>query len=147
MHCLELCQKGTRIYFDIAFPERVVARHCQRQAFLYPKLAMVVEVIASTILGTIKIITFPLTSLAGIVLFPTLCLMKCISTKSVLHIPEYLVAWGISILATALIVASIFCLIMISPEVVFLMIGILGAIGASATLLNIHKELFSPKIL
>ncbi|EYE62988.1 hypothetical protein M127_4871 [Bacteroides fragilis str. S6L5] len=34
---------------------------------------------------------------------------------------------------------------MISPEVVFLTIGILGAAGTSTTLLHIHRELFSPR--
>lgn len=143
--CRKLYQEGTRIYFDMVFPERILARYCQHQALAHPKLAMLVEVVVSTILGTIKILSLPLMSLAGIVLLPAICLTKCISKKSFSPAPSYFLSWMISILVTALIVASIFCLIMVSPEVVFLMIGILGAMGTSATLLNIHKELFSPQ--
>ncbi|ANG66338.1 DUF5422 family protein [Chlamydia gallinacea] len=145
MDCRELYQKGTRIYIDLTFPERVLARCCQRQALLHPKLAILIEVVISTVLGTIKILSFPLMSLVGTVLLPTICLMKCVSGKGIRHVPSYLIAWIMSILVTALIVASIFCLIMISPEVVFLTIGILGAAGTSTTLLHIHRELFSPR--
>ncbi|VVT42600.1 hypothetical protein BOKEGFJH_00109 [Chlamydia avium] len=143
MNFRELCQKGARIYFDLTFSERVLARHCQNQALLYPKSAMIIEVVVSTILGTMKVFTFPLASLIGTILLPAIFLTKCISTRSIMSNLHYFVAWAMSILVTAFIVTAVFCLIMISPEVVFLMIGILGAVGTSATLLNIHRELFS----
>ncbi|QVE48843.1 DUF5422 family protein [Chlamydia crocodili] len=147
MNCREVCKKSSQIYFDCTFPERVLARRCQNKAQQYPKTAMAIEVVASVILGTIKIITFPLATFSALGLIPFTCALKAISTRSCKHALPYLAAWFISLLVSALIIGAIFGLVMVAPEVVFFMIGVCGAVGASATLLNIHRELFSLRSL
>ncbi|BAE81483.1 conserved hypothetical protein [Chlamydia felis Fe/C-56] len=147
MNCREVCKKSAQIYFDCTFPERVVARHCQDKAKLYPKTAMAIEVFVAVIFGTIKIITFPLATFSAMGLLPLTCAVKGISSRSCAHFLAYLGAWFISLLVSALIISAIFGLVMIAPEAVFFMIGVCGAAGASATLLNIHRELFSLRSL
>ncbi|WP_375793201.1 DUF5422 family protein [Chlamydia sp. 12-01] len=147
MNCREVCKKSSQIYFDCTFPERVIARRCQNKAQQYPKIAMTIEVIASIILGTIKIITFPLATFSALGLIPVTCIIKGISTRSCSHVLSYVAAWFISLLVSAIIIGAVFGLVMIAPEVVFFMIGICGAVGSSATLLNIHRELFSLRSL
>ncbi|AAP05040.1 DUF5422 family protein [Chlamydia caviae] len=147
MHCCEVYRKSSEIYLDSTFPERVIARRCQGKAKLYPKTAMAIEVLAAVILGTLKIITFPLATFSSIGLLPIACALKGISSRSCSHFLAYLGAWFISLLVSALIIAAIFGLVMIAPEAVFFMIGVCGALGASATLLHIHRELFSLRSL
>ncbi|SYX08781.1 hypothetical protein C834K_0316 [Chlamydia poikilotherma] len=147
MNCREVCKKSSQVYFDCTFPERVVARRCKNKAQQYPKTAMAIEIAVSVILGTIKIITFPIATFSALGVIPFTCAVKSISTRSCEHALPYLAAWFISLLISALIIGAVFGLVMIAPEVVFLMIGICGAVGASATLLNIHRELFSLRSL
>ncbi|WP_348663846.1 DUF5422 family protein [Chlamydia vaughanii] len=143
MNCREVCKQGSQIYFDITLPERVVARHCKNKAQQYPKTAIAIEVLVAALLGTIKIISFPLATFSAVGMIPIACLVKSITTRSCSHFTSYLMAWFISILISAIIIAAVFGSIMISPSVVFFMIGVMGAVGTSATLLNIHSELFS----
>ncbi|EPJ98168.1 putative inner membrane protein, partial [Chlamydia psittaci 02DC14] len=70
MNCREVCKESLQIYFDSTFPERVVARRCQNKAQQYPKTAMAIEVLASVVFGTIKIITFPLLTFSNLISLP-----------------------------------------------------------------------------
>lgn len=142
MHCCDLYEQGAHIYLDWTCPERTLARRCQNQAEKHPHIAMLLAVIASTILGALKVISFPLLNLSCIVLIPGLCLVKCLSTKSFSHIKNYTIAWLTSLLVSIVIISFLFISIVISPKIVFLMLGILGAIAPSSTLLHIHHELF-----
>ncbi|WP_366223737.1 DUF5422 family protein [Chlamydia buteonis] len=147
MNCREVCKKSSQIYFDSTFPERVLARRCQNKAQQYPKTAMTIEVLASVIFGTLKIITFPLMTFSNLILIPVTLIITSIRSRDCSQALSYFTAWVISLLVSAMIIGAIFGLVMISPQVVFFMIGVFGALGASATLLNIHRGLFPVKSL
>ncbi|QXE27283.1 DUF5422 family protein [Chlamydia buteonis] len=147
MNCREVCKKSSQIYFDSTFPERVLARRCQNKAQQYPKTAMTIEVLASVIFGTLKIITFPLMTFSNLILIPLTLIITSIRSRDCSQALSYFTAWVISLLVSAMIIGAIFGLVMISPQVVFFMIGVFGALGASATLLNIHRGLFPVKSL
>lgn len=143
MNCRDVCSQAGRIYLDLTFPERVVARSLERQAKDHPKIAISLEVLASVVFGAIKILTFPLASLSGIVLLPLRGIFQVIKTRQLTSILPYLVGSLLSLLISALLVVVIFSTILVAPEIVFVMIGILGTVFMSATLLQLHEGLFS----
>ncbi|AFS22507.1 putative inner membrane protein [Chlamydia psittaci VS225] len=147
MNCREVCKESLQIYFDSTFPERVVARRCQNKAQQYPKTAMAIEVLASVVFGTIKIITFPLLTFSNLISLPLTFMVSSLRSRDCSQALSYFNAWVMSLLISAMIIGAIFGLVMISPQVVFFMIGVFGALGASATLLNIHRGLFPVKSL
>lgn len=147
MNCREVCKESSQIYFDSTFPERILARRCQNKAEQYPKTAMAIEVFAAVVFGTIKIITFPLMTLSNLLSIPLTFIITAIRSRDCSQALSYFTAWVMSLLISAVIICTVFGLVMISPQVVFFMIGVFGALGASATLLNIHRELFPVRSL
>lgn len=143
MNCRDVCGQAGRIYLDLTFPERIVARSLEKQAKQHPKLAISLEVLASVVFGTIKVLTFPLASLSGIFLLPLRGIIQVFKTRQVSSILPYLVGGLISLLISAMLVVAVFSTILVAPEIVFVMIGVVGTVFMSATLLQLHEELFS----
>lgn len=142
MQQLGFWSSATDVYLDLTFPERVLGRQCRSLAYRYPRLALVIEVIVSTILGTLKVVTFPLSSFAGVVLLPLKGIFLAIKNRDCTVLSVHFTAGLLSLLVSALIVSAIYAAILLAPEVVFCMIGVAGACGASATLLHLHQALF-----
>ncbi|EPP34368.1 putative inner membrane protein [Chlamydia ibidis] len=146
MECLEVVQKGSNIYLDCIFPERGAARQCKSLAQSYPRIAMTIEILASVVLGTFKMVTLPVATFASLFLLPIAGIRKAICTKQASDTLPYVFAWLISLLSVAAIVGLVFAMIALAPEAAFLMIGVFGAIGASSTLINLHNEMFPVRV-
>ncbi|WP_201456765.1 DUF5422 family protein [Chlamydia sp. 17-3921] len=139
------CKNGASLYLDHLFPERLIANKSQKCTARYPKIAMIIEVLASVILGSFKILTIPMVAASVVVLIPIQAMIKCIYKRSCKEALPYLAAWGINLLVIALLVVSIFAMISVPPEAVFFVICLGVSLGASATLLQVHKRLFPPE--
>ncbi|ANH78233.1 hypothetical protein Cs308_0057 [Candidatus Chlamydia sanziniae] len=123
-------------------PERILAHKAQHYAAHWPKVALAAEIISTVALGPLKILTIPLASAFALTSLPIRAIWIGIKTKSFLKTLPYLIAWLLSLLVLALFITTIFSMIFIPPEVVFLTLGILIAVGTSATLFQVHKNLF-----
>lgn len=145
MNCRDICHQAGDVYLNFAFPERVLARSLGGRAKRYPKVAMGVEVTLAVFLGVAKLLILPLASLSGIILFPLRGLIQVFSTGKLSSATPYLLASLIALFVSAILVAALFCTILIAPEVVFIMVGVLGALFMSTSLLQMHEELFAPR--
>ncbi|WP_100934812.1 DUF5422 family protein [Candidatus Chlamydia corallus] len=137
-----ICKQGSQLYLDDIFPERVLARKLKNCAERYPKTALAIEVLVSTILGALKVILIPCSAAYGCATLPIRALFNSIKTRSCQHLSSYCMAWLFQLLTIAITAALVFSLIFIPPAVVFISLGILMSVTTSASLFQIHKNLF-----
>lgn len=137
----QTCQNSASLYLNYLFPERLIATKAQNYAMRYPKVAMTIEVLASVVLGVLKILTIPIMAISASALLLLQAAIKGCMRKGQEAL-SYLTAWGINLLVLAFLVIMIFAAITVPPEAVFFSLCLGVSLGASSTLLQIHKRLF-----
>ncbi|AAD18586.1 hypothetical protein CpB0458 [Chlamydia pneumoniae TW-183] len=139
-----ICKQGSQLYLNGIFPERILARKLKNCAKSYPRTALTIEVLVSSVLGALKVILIPCASTYAALTLPLRALFNAIKTKSCQHLASYAMAWLLHILTIAVIIGLVFSLVFIPPPVVFISLGLLMSVTTSVTLFQVHKNLFPP---
>lgn len=133
-------REGYHLFANSTFLLGPHLKKAKTQALKYPKVALTLVTIASIIFGFLRIITFPILCTSGVVGFLVMAIVHKIQNKDV---GKCFVAWGISLLALALMISILVSIVVLAPvPAIFITIAATIFISVSITCIQINHAVY-----
>lgn len=136
----EVLKEGCHLFSESTFLLSPCLKKVTKQALKQPKTALTLVTIASIVFGLLRIITFPILCTMNVIGLPIMAIVHKTQNKNV---GKCLVAWGISILALALMISILALIVLYAPvPAIFIAMAATIFISVSITCIQINHALY-----